>query len=47
MEGRKLSKTILKFAFKLFEADQATCVKYMDKIAYTCVKVIVDEKTAD
>jgi len=41
------NETILKFSFKLYEADQATCVKYMDNIARTALKVIVDEKCAD
>ena len=41
------NETILKFALKLYQAEQETCVKYMDKIAQACVKVIADEKTAD
>ena len=41
------NKTILKFVFKLFQNDEQLCIKYMDKIAATCLKVIVDEKTAD
>ena len=41
------NETILKFAFKLYQADQATCLKYMEPIAKTCLKVIVDEKCAD
>ena len=41
------NETVLKFAFKLYQADEATCVKYMDQIARTAVKVIADEKCAD
>ena len=41
------NETILKFAFKLYSADQEMCLKYMDKIATTSVKVIADEKCAD
>jgi hypothetical protein len=41
------NETILKFSFKLYEADQAMCVKYMDNIARTCIKAIVDERCAD
>uniref|UniRef100_A0A7S3FVR3 Importin N-terminal domain-containing protein n=1 Tax=Strombidium rassoulzadegani TaxID=1082188 RepID=A0A7S3FVR3_9SPIT len=41
------NETVLKFAFILYEADKETCVKYMEQIARTCVKVIADEKTAD
>lgn len=41
------NETILKFAAKLYEQDQALSLKYMDKIALTCVKVLVDEKAAD
>lgn len=41
------NETALKFAAKLYEHDQATCLKYMDRIALTCVKVLVDEKAAD
>ena len=41
------NETILKFAFKLYNNDQQLCLKYMDKIATTCVKVIADEKCAD
>jgi len=41
------NETILKFAFKLYQQDQAMCMKYMEKIATTCVKVIADEKCAD
>lgn len=41
------NETVLKFAAKLYEQDQATCLKYMDRIALTCVKVLVDEKAAD
>lgn len=41
------NETALKFAAKLYEQDQATCLKYMDRIALACVKVLVDEKTAD
>ena len=40
------NETALKFIFKLYEVDQETCVKYMEKIAQTAVKVIVDEKCA-
>ena len=41
------NETIIKFAFELFKSDQETCLKYMDKLAITCVKVICDEKCAD
>ena len=41
------NETILKFTFKLFEVDQATCIRYMDNIARTAIKCIVDEKCAD
>jgi hypothetical protein len=41
------NETILKFAFKLYEQDQALCLKYMEKIAITCIKVICDERCRD
>lgn len=41
------NETVLKFIQKLYQVDQATCLKYMDAIAKTCVKVIADEATAD
>ena len=41
------NETVLKFTFKLYESDQATCIQYMNVIAKTAVKVIVDEKCAD
>lgn len=41
------NKTILEFAFKLYGADQATCLRFIDKIAQTAVKVIADDKCAD
>jgi len=41
------NETVLKFAFKLFAHDQPACLKHMDQIALTCVKVIVDERTSD
>jgi len=37
----------LKFAAKLYETDQASCLKYIDKIAITCIKCLVDDKAAD
>lgn len=41
------NETVLKFAFKLYQSDEQTCIKYMDQIARTAVKVIADEKCAD
>ena len=41
------NETVLKFVFKLHQSDEATCIKYMDQIARTAVKVIADEKCAD
>ena len=32
---------------KLYQSEQALCVKYMDQIAITCVYVICNEKAAD
>ena len=37
----------MKFAAKLYETDQASCLKYIDKIAITCIKCLVDDKAAD
>lgn len=41
------NETVLKFAAKLYETDQETCLKHMDKIAITCVKCLVDDKASD
>ena len=41
------NETVIKFTMKLIQTDQATCIKYMENIAKTCVKIIVDERCAD
>mmetsp|Transcript_1414 Transcript_1414/g.1902 ORF Transcript_1414/g.1902 Transcript_1414/m.1902 type:complete len:396 (+) Transcript_1414:2138-3325(+) len=41
------NETVLKFAFKLYQQDNQTSLKYMEKIAQTCLKCIVDDKCAD
>ena len=41
------NETVLKFAVKLYEQDQELCLKYMDKIALTCVKSLVDDKASE
>lgn len=41
------NETILKFAMKLFEVDQARAIKYMPTIAKTSVMVICDERCRD
>ena len=41
------NETILKFAIKLYELDQARCAKYMPAIAKASVMVICDERCRD
>jgi hypothetical protein len=41
------NETLLKFAWKLYAADQALCLQYMDNVSKTCVKCIIDAKCAD
>ena len=41
------NETLLKFAWKLYQIDQALCLKYIDNITKTCVKTLIDEKCAD
>jgi len=41
------NECVLKFAKKLYQIDPETCIKHMNQIAKTCVKVIADEKCAD
>lgn len=44
---RTENETILNFVMKLYQVDQATCIKYMIPIAKTCVEVIANEACAD
>lgn len=41
------NETLLKFAVKLYQYDQAITLKYMDNITKTCIKVLIDDKCAD
>lgn len=41
------NETLLKFSWKLYEADQPLCLQYMENITKTCVKCLIDPKCAD
>jgi hypothetical protein len=48
LEGDDLeNETVLKFVFKLHKEDKNSYMAFIDNIAKTCVKVIIDEKCAD
>jgi hypothetical protein len=41
------NETLLNFSWKLYELDQALCLKYFENVTKTCIKALIDPKCAD